>query len=196
MKSTTLGLILISLNRIVFSYNDIAGAILSEKKNMFVGPDRRLGFTNVSADILLGESLAAMMQGSLESPEKSTGILCGSADDEGVLICNLVPLKNPEVSERDRTAPSLPAEACMVLVIRPVDQTKLLSENILRSRYELTKSEMHLASALYNGTSVREYSNTNQLSVHTTRDRLKKVFAKTNTHRQAQLVSLLKRYEM
>ena len=50
---------------------------------------------------------------------------------------------------------------------------------------------MTLAEALRTGQTLRTYSETAGLSLHTARNQLKGVFHKTDTHRQSELVRLL-----
>ena len=58
---------------------------------------------------------------------------------------------------------------------------------------KLSPREQHLVEALANGSSLREYAALNGLSYETVRYQLKNAFAKTNTHRQHELVAWLLR---
>jgi DNA-binding CsgD family transcriptional regulator len=66
-----------------------------------------------------------------------------------------------------------------------------LDAEFLASLYDFTPAEMRLVSALLRGEDLIAIANANFVSVATLRSQLKSVFAKTNTHRQAQLVQLL-----
>lgn len=57
--------------------------------------------------------------------------------------------------------------------------------------FSLTRQETRIAAALVDGLTVKEIANAFGVSSETVRQHLKAIFAKTNTHRQAELVSLL-----
>jgi DNA-binding CsgD family transcriptional regulator len=61
----------------------------------------------------------------------------------------------------------------------------------LRALYGLTPAEAGLAQALAAGRSLHEYADDAHVTCQTARWRLKQVLAKTDTHRQAELVRLL-----
>ncbi len=63
----------------------------------------------------------------------------------------------------------------------------------LQTLYGLTAAEAALAAELARGRSVDQIAERLGLSRHTVRGHLKAVFAKTGTHRQAELVGLLLR---
>lgn len=67
------------------------------------------------------------------------------------------------------------------------------SDNLFRARYALTPAEAALVSALAHGQSLAGYAEAKGLSVFTVRAQLKAVFAKTNVHRQGELVALFMR---
>ena len=68
-----------------------------------------------------------------------------------------------------------------------------LSPSLLQQVFGLTKSEARLASGLLCGQSLEEIAAANDVSLGTVRSQIKTVFAKTHTHRQAELVGLLTR---
>jgi len=55
----------------------------------------------------------------------------------------------------------------------------------------LSPAEARLAAALSRGSSLADYAEAASLSINTVRWTLKRVFVKTDTHRQAELVRLL-----
>jgi DNA-binding CsgD family transcriptional regulator len=63
----------------------------------------------------------------------------------------------------------------------------------LRVLYNLTPAEAKLAIALANGLSLSDYANRNCKSIHTIRSALKTITSKTDTHSQAELVSVISR---
>lgn len=64
-------------------------------------------------------------------------------------------------------------------------------EQRIRRLYGLTPTEARIASRLAEGTRLSEIGEALGVSIHTVRGHLKQIFAKTHTHRQADLVRLL-----
>lgn len=62
---------------------------------------------------------------------------------------------------------------------------------IFVTKYELTKQELKITELLVKGSSIKDISNKIVLSEHTVRSHVKSVLRKTNTSRQAELVSLV-----
>jgi DNA-binding CsgD family transcriptional regulator len=65
------------------------------------------------------------------------------------------------------------------------------SEASLRSRFCLSPAEAQIALGIAKGETLAEIAKARSVSVSTARGQLKSVFAKTGTHRQAELVRLL-----
>jgi DNA-binding CsgD family transcriptional regulator len=70
----------------------------------------------------------------------------------------------------------------------------VLSEHELNSVYGLTASEILLTLRLFAGETLREAAQTLGISYETARTKLKSIFYKTGTGRQAQLILLLARH--
>ncbi len=79
----------------------------------------------------------------------------------------------------------------IALLVSDGERAPILSNPDLRTLYELTPAEAELASLLGAGFSVEEAAGRRGISVGTARVQLKSVFAKTDTHRQSELVRLL-----
>jgi len=67
----------------------------------------------------------------------------------------------------------------------------LIPDSVLRPLYGLTRAEAELASHLINGDSLSRIATKTGSSLNTIRSHLKKLFQKTGTRRQAELVRLL-----
>lgn len=67
------------------------------------------------------------------------------------------------------------------------------SEDALRTLFDLTPAEARLATLIATGNTVHAIAGHAGITYETARNQLKAVLAKTNTHRQAELVSLLAR---
>lgn len=70
----------------------------------------------------------------------------------------------------------------------------MLSEHELKSAFNLTASEILLTFRLFAGETLREAAQTLGISYETARTKLKFIFQKTRTRRQAELILLLARY--
>lgn len=70
----------------------------------------------------------------------------------------------------------------------------MLSEHQLKSVFGLTASEILLTLRLFGGETLREASQMLGISYETARTKLKFIFQKTGTRRQAELILLLARY--
>lgn len=84
--------------------------------------------------------------------------------------------------------------AAAMFIFDPADQ-RGPDAGALRILYDLTKTEAHLAAAIARGESMESYCTASRVSRNTARTHLKHVLAKTGTHSQAQLVSLLGRIQ-
>lgn len=70
---------------------------------------------------------------------------------------------------------------------------KRISQASLRSRFVLTPAEAQIALGIAEGKTLAAIAEMRNVAVSTARGQLKSVFAKTGTHRQAELVALLAR---
>lgn len=78
-----------------------------------------------------------------------------------------------------------------VLFLRDIDEVMEVPAALLSKIYGLTRSEEKLALALARGQSVEEAAARLSIAPSTARTHLKRIFMKTETNRQGQLVSLL-----
>jgi len=79
----------------------------------------------------------------------------------------------------------------VAVVIRIPDAQMTCGEPYLRAAYGLTGAEARLARLLVEGVTLREAADQAGVSMNTARTHLKRVFAKTQTRRQSELVSFL-----
>jgi DNA-binding CsgD family transcriptional regulator/PAS domain-containing protein len=87
-----------------------------------------------------------------------------------------------------------PCQAVVVLV--DPDQRTVTPEEDLRALFGLTSAEARLTGALAAGASLEDCADVLEISKETARSQLKRVFSKTETQRQAELVALLARYQI
>ena len=72
---------------------------------------------------------------------------------------------------------------------RKAGSMKRISQASLRSRFVLTPAEAQIALGIAEGKTLAAIAEMRNVAVSTARDQLKSVFAKTGTHRQAELVA-------
>src|SRR3954469_24374691 len=101
------------------------------------------------------------------------------------LIARVIPVEGD-------TCDLLDGAALVVLLVDPEDCPDL-SPSLLQQVFGLTKSEARLASGLLCGQSLAEIAAANDVSLGTVRSQIKAVFAKTHTHRRAELGAVLTR---
>lgn len=78
-----------------------------------------------------------------------------------------------------------------LVVISDSDATKITAFENLQALFGLTQAEARLAAEMSTGDSLAQVAERLGITRETARSRLKQVFAKTDTHRQAELVHLL-----
>lgn len=78
-----------------------------------------------------------------------------------------------------------------LLNFRELETQVSVTDDSLREYFGLTPSEASLAMALTEGKSLKEASSRLGISIWTARSHLRSIFQKTDTHRQAELVSLI-----
>ncbi len=83
--------------------------------------------------------------------------------------------------------------SAVLIVMHDQSEQAILDPGLLQSLYGLTTSEAKLAIAISGGMKLKQISDSTGRSSETLRSHLKQVFAKTGTHSQAELVSLMLR---
>jgi DNA-binding CsgD family transcriptional regulator len=108
-----------------------------------------------------------------------------SAGERPPLIIHLLPLR--------RAAHEIFSGAdILVAVTHVVASSVVPSPNLLAGLFDLTPAEARLAAALSQGRPLKEAAASSNITVKTSRTYLERIFAKTGTRQQSQLVALLK----
>ncbi|GAB3274081.1 helix-turn-helix transcriptional regulator [Parahaliea aestuarii] len=94
-------------------------------------------------------------------------------------------------SSSDDARPLLPAATSVMLLLYDVERRNSSQRYILEQLYRLTPSEAALAAGLAAGKTLNEIANAGGVSRETLRSQLKRVFHKTSTNRQSDLVKLV-----
>ncbi len=85
----------------------------------------------------------------------------------------------------------LARQSCVMLLLFDVERRRSARRYVLEELYNLTETEALLATSLASGKTIKELAETNSVSRETLRSQLKRVFHKTNTNRQSDLVKLV-----
>jgi DNA-binding NarL/FixJ family response regulator len=92
---------------------------------------------------------------------------------------------------RAATGETLSEARALLLIIDPEHEPKS-AETLMRRLYRLTNTEADVAVRITRGADLRQISEELSVSLTTVRTHLQYVFAKTDTHRQAELVRRVK----
>lgn len=106
------------------------------------------------------------------------------------------PERRPLVVHAIRLAPRSDLPSYAVLALLDLDKPQAPSERTLRKTFGLTASEARLAIGIAEGRDMEAIAAASNVRKETLRSQLKAVFAKTGTHRQAELMGLLGRLAM
>jgi len=85
------------------------------------------------------------------------------------------------------------AEARALLLLSDLEGRSVADPNLISKVFALTPAEAKLTALIATGMSPREAADELNITLETVRTQLKSVFAKTDTHRQSEIVALLAR---
>lgn len=140
--------------------------------------------TRPATDAALAKSVAAAL-GTLDSAvRRGSSVLCPRPSGSRPFILRVLPLGIPG-----------DAPACaraLVLIIDPEREIRP-DESVLRELFGLTAAETNVALQTLNGDGIQAVADRMCLSITTVRSHLQRIYAKTDTHRHADLVNLLLR---
>jgi DNA-binding CsgD family transcriptional regulator len=178
------GVILVSKTGVVLSTNGAADRILRLRDGLSVERgELRAGTPGATTQLRAALAVAsAISSGSSLRPGRRLALPRPSGRRSFSLL--LAPM--PSGGTRGEGAPGMVA----VFVSDP-DQTVAIDQEELQRLLQLTPAEAALVRSLVGGLSLEEASVALSVSLETVRTRLKDVFMKTNTHRQADLIRLV-----
>lgn len=176
--------ILISASGRVVAMNDRAGKVLERRDGLSL--DRgQLRAANPEVTGRLSQLLArAGAAGSGQSLQTGGEIVLPRPSGGRALLGLVSPL--PRVRDHFERQPAV----CVLFLTDPEERLAVPS-SIVQRLFDLTPAESVLAKHLIEGKSLEECASSLGLSVQTVRSRLKAIFQKTGTHRQAELVALM-----
>ena len=160
--------------------NQIAQAILKQKDGLTLASTGLV--TERASDTRL---LHKLLQDAIRRPElgepRESPITLQRRAASKALIVRVVPGPGLHcgIGGEKRTA---------LLKLYDEDRVLVVDENALVRLYGLTRGEASLAARLVRGKSIEEAANELFISIHTARTHLKRIFMKTDTHRQSELL--------
>lgn len=168
---------------------DAAGVVLAASDTLAncapaieLNESRHLTFKSESTQVLFDATIAHYgRSGSAASAARSFAL--ASTENHAAAIAHLLPLEHP-------TRVLLPDAAYLLSVSSLSGQTGLSTE-LLGTLFNLTPAEARVAKFIIEGRTVAEAAGELMVKENTIRIHLKSIFAKTGTHRQADLINLL-----
>jgi DNA-binding CsgD family transcriptional regulator len=184
------GLLLVDGSQCLLQMNETAEMLLARAD----GPLRLKGGVVAASDAAFEQALRRLVADAcLRRGEIMPGlggtlpIPTGSDADGGIrFVLSVAPYRGAQ-------AYGLPLERCAAIIVTEVARrTGQSFEEHIRAVFKLTASEARFAADLANGLSVKAASTRNGVTIRTGRTYLDRIFRKTGTHHQGQLVARLK----
>lgn len=148
--------------------------------NVFHDYRAGLALAHAPANALLASALQAIGEGVMEA---TMSVPLPARDGRPPMIVHLSPVTG--------AAHDIFAQSAAVVVVTPVSIADVPSANVIQGLFDLTPTEARVARALGQGLSIEAIAATHSVAVHTVRNQLRSIFAKTGVNRQADLVGLL-----
>lgn len=148
--------------------------------SVFRDQRHRVTLVNVAADALLSDALARdaeRVAGAVQS------IPLAASEDRQAMVLHLVPIRG--------AARDVFTSAKTIILATPVVSGSPPSQQLLEGLFDLTPAEARVARAICAGETVEQIASGLGITRNTVRIHLRRVFAKTGTHRQAELVRLV-----
>ncbi len=140
----------------------------------------RIALTDRAADTRLSDCLAAL---GTSDGTTSCSLPLRDALGQAVGVLHVLPVT--------RTAHDIFGRGYALLVLTPVGADKTPSADLLRSLFDLTRSEARVASGLAVGKSVEDIAAEGDVAITTVRSQVRRVLEKTGCARQAEVAALL-----
>lgn len=161
-----------------------ANPLLEELRTTFIAAAHgRIALANPAANALLQDAIA-----NNRYDQVTRSIPVPASDGQPPLVVHLLPLR--------RAAHDIFAGAEMLITVTPVNASAIVpSPSVLAGLFDLTPAEARLAAALSEGRPLKDAAADASITFKSGRTYLERIFAKTGTHQQSELVALLKSAE-
>jgi DNA-binding CsgD family transcriptional regulator len=137
------------------------------------------------ADPDWGHALASVLCSrsriNVSKQEEAWDLLGDRSDPSGPVVMHSIPIRDPA------------AYARVVVILVELNAAFQPAPEALQKIFGLTPTESRIAVEMAKGKSLEEIATATQVALGTVRKQLASIYAKTGTHRQAQLVALLAR---
>jgi DNA-binding NarL/FixJ family response regulator len=177
-----LGVILANASMVVAHVNRIGKEILAERDGLMMERDHRLYGWKREVTIEL-RALVGRTAGGLQGDGAGGGLSLARPSGRHPLSLLVAPI--PMAGSPETGAP------CAAVFVSDPERRAATTHDLLRRLYGLTRAEAILASAMMQGKSVERSCLELGISTNTARTHLKRIFCKTDTSRQGELISLL-----
>jgi DNA-binding CsgD family transcriptional regulator len=162
-----------------------ANARLEEMRTTFIAAAHgKAALANPAANALFQDAIADNRHNEVV---RSIPVPAGD-DGEPPLVVHVLPLR--------RAAHDIFSGAEVLVVATPVTASAIVpSPSVLAGLFDLTPAEARLAAALSQGRALKDAAADSNITFKSGRTYLERIFAKTGTHQQSELVALLKSAE-
>jgi DNA-binding CsgD family transcriptional regulator len=187
------GVLLVNGRQGLVQMNEAAEAMLARRDSPLVLSDGEIAASNPRDTETLRRLVASACLLSDDALPGTGGTLLVPSDRERHDLTRLVLSVAPFFDAR---AYGITAESCAVIMITEV--ARRIPDGFeahVRGLFDLTPAEARLSAALAAGQSLKESAIAANVTVKTCRTYLDRIFAKTRTHQQSELVALLKSTE-
>ena len=164
--------------------NRAARALFEERLALRLGSGGRLALVDADADGFLQSAVAAILAGECTYEKTARPLRLRAGEAPVVLRVVPVPPRQIELFPGPFSAAAPPVAMLSLGAAKPTPQMAL-------AIFGLTPAETALALSLAGGRSLARHAEARRVSIHTVRNQLRSVFAKTGTSRQSELVALL-----
>lgn len=148
--------------------------------SVFRDQRQRLSLANLAADALLADALArdaGRIAGAVQS------IPLPASEGREAMVLHVLPIRG--------AAHDVFTSAAAIIIATPVTSGLPPTQQLLEGLFDLTPAEARVARAICAGETVEQIASGLGITRNTVRIHLRRVFAKTGTHRQAELVRLV-----
>lgn len=172
--------------RIIYA-NPRAEQLATAPSPLNIGFDRKIQLSDGPAQERLDQALDHLTQGVLMMPQR---FKIRDAATAKVFECRLASVNPADLADLRLALWATFDTSCLLMTMTELSRVEDPLARFARD-FRLTEAETHVVAHLANGTTLAEIAATRGVSLSTTRNQIKSVMAKTETHRQLDLVRLM-----
>jgi DNA-binding CsgD family transcriptional regulator len=177
------GVVVVAGEHRVANLNSAAERILRAEDGLYM-QSGRIAANSTASEQELHCAIQDALDGERSTVRTGRSFTCVRPSGNRAYVIDVLPTYRRDADEPPRQPMAL------VLIIDPEDQPEPAA-TLLRRLYQLTRAEADVALRVMHGADLKEISDRLSISLATVRTHLQRVFDKTDTHRQAELVRLL-----